>query len=1601
MVLFSYFAKAGNSCSSATLLNTDSLINNYVVNLNDSVFWLKFNSDSATNILFFAPKNNIRINANCKFYSGSCNSPNLIYSFTLNNLDTVMPLYYSNYNDTTTYYIKLENNLTTSQVFDFSLQKQETFLAPQMPLPCSFNCSLLSNGFENGSMAGFNNGTITGPLNINGWSLNPQQGNYMYFCNQFSNQIDFSVSTAVCPLGEYCLTFNFANAFSPNDIFAVVPRFKIRRTTSLAGGGSIVTNSGFITVNSNLWQNFTAYYTAPINATNVTFEIIAPNYGNSNGGNPYGADLAYDNISLRTTKDSVIPVASVRTFEICPGESVDLTVDAFDINCCDLIPYWFTNNIFNGVGVGFSINVAPIVTTEYVFYPILENCVHPYCNPVDTLHFLVIVNNFEVNAGPDLNVCQNEAFNLGDNVVTNNVILPVSHYWSYNGNFYSNNLNPLIPANTLSVGEHTFILNYFSNGCLKKDTLIVNILPIPSIGFSQSIVTCLGQPFTLEVNTNEGTAFNWSYNNNQIVVTQVNTLELMSTTYGIGTHVFTVVVTSANGCTNSTNLSVSIVPLPVVNAGEDFTVCSPEIFDLNGTANSAAGILSAIWSYNSIDFSNDLISSGNNSSNYSLGANVFLLTVIDNLGCAANDNVSMNVINNLPSYTLDVSNLITTCGQIEVCLPANAMPGLLLWGANAVAANDINNSIAGVVNGNCITFALPSPHAGFYIEDFEYSTLGGGCINKAINEPYIHPCCDGLNQVSSYSDLIAQFGTNISNETINVTGTIDLDPSTALNIDNCNFLFNDNTGLNSTAANYINITNSYLVGCETLWDGINVDAKTGLAVENSQINDGDIAIDINGGTLDYPGNYVITRSTFKRNVTGIYLHDFNGNTTNASGMQTDYISFTCWGNNFIGNEPLLNNAAQSTNLVYLLNVKRDVEIGINGGQNPNHFQGGSNGIFSRTSHLNVLNNTFKLQTSRAIRFENTVAIADQIPLNAVRFICGDVGTYTGQTSFNNFEQMQNTAIRVTGHVYPTILNNNFVDGARGIDVRQITQWPIDISYNTISGFNNSVALTNNSVTNVNFSEERIVSNNSISNLFYPELINTTGISISEVSNPATNPSLYRVLDNKVFNFNTCVTITKCQNPRINFNEIRLSNVLGSANVNYGIRLQNNLRATVTTNTIGAYNNPNGNTNIPRYIGISNATSTNSNICGNQLTELNTPDFFIGSAIEFLGACAPVAELSNNIINNFRTGIYIASATTPIGIVGSATEPKGNEWHTMLAGGAHTTAGGGVNNTNELWCNQSLPFLPNPYIPFGSVAFLMGTLNTDFPTCNPFQRPANPESENYYQQVASNNTAIIGTVANRKWIAKEMLKINIDGDSSLIENVLLENFEDSVEQKNIGLAVSAMANIQYPISDAASIVISEKTDSIQGTLSSECLYKEMLQFIYQNPNLLESVFSDIEINRMREIANYCPFTKGNAVYLARAYLASIEQENNVYINSCEYPQDGNSSRTAAEEFESEEEFTIEPIDSKTKNNSFNIILFPNPASKILNIKLDGFQCNYSFSIYNSYGALLHSFNSAKQILEIDVNNFSEGVYFLKITDTKGKIISTNSFTVSKK
>jgi len=209
------------------------------------------------------------------------------------------------------------------------------------------------------------------------------------------------------------------------------------------------------------------------------------------------------------------------------------------------------------------------------------------------------------------------------------------------------------------------------------NTVIVNPLPI-QYSLTGGGEYCSGGTGVLVglTDTEAGVSYQL-FNNGNPVGTPVNGtgspfsfgLQILAGTYTVvGSRI-------ADGCVSSMSNSVAVTinPLPVVNAGSDFSIPHGISTTLNGSASGGSGIYSYSWS----PVAN--IASGSNTltpltTNLYTATN-FSLVVTDSKGCTANDQITVSLSGSALSIAASASPFLICSGGLPSQLFCNASGG--------------------------------------------------------------------------------------------------------------------------------------------------------------------------------------------------------------------------------------------------------------------------------------------------------------------------------------------------------------------------------------------------------------------------------------------------------------------------------------------------------------------------------------------------------------------------------------------------------------------------------------------------------------------------------------------------------------------------------------------------------------------------------------------------------------------------------------------------------------------------------------------------------------------------------------------------------------
>lgn len=242
-----------------------------------------------------------------------------------------------------------------------------------------------------------------------------------------------------------------------------------------------------------------------------------------------------------------------------------------DLSLCNQpVPTALTGSPTGGVWSGSGVNATTgqYTPTSVGTFPVIYTVTNANgCVGKDTL-LVTVVNPTIAQAGPDSTVC-------ADAPSIQFTATPASGTWTGNGISSTGLFDPTIS------GTFPIVYTFGTGSCLTRDTLIVIVNPLPVVDAGANFAQCISASNSTKVGVPAGGT--WS--GNGISATGV----FNPTTAGAGTHVLTYTYTNpATGCSNSDNITATIYPLPVVNAGADLFLCNQPI-PVNLTGSPAGG----------------------------------------------------------------------------------------------------------------------------------------------------------------------------------------------------------------------------------------------------------------------------------------------------------------------------------------------------------------------------------------------------------------------------------------------------------------------------------------------------------------------------------------------------------------------------------------------------------------------------------------------------------------------------------------------------------------------------------------------------------------------------------------------------------------------------------------------------------------------------------------------------------------------------------------------------------------------------------------------------------------------------------------------------
>ncbi len=331
-----------------------------------------------------------------------------------------------------------------------------------------------------------------------------------------------------------------------------------------------------------------------------------------------GSTGGFNNLQSICLQENIIP--SPESVSICPGESVVLNAGGDSNGTFSWSP---ATNLDNA-----SIQTPAASPTSTTVYTVTT---FNQCGiPIEQEFEVIVLPAPNVNAGADDSYCENETYQLQGSV--SNIM---AYAWStLDGTIDS---GPNVLTGFVSA-PGTYTLEAISpNGCVLSDDVVITETPLPTVELGNDLIVCENDE-TIITLTNTYDQVSWSTNETS-----------QSITVGAGN--FSVTVTT-NSCSASDNIVVSEEILPLVDLGNDISICETSELTLD------AGLV-VIWNDGSESQTLDITSSGEYTATF------------ESNGCSVSDEIEIT-IDQVPVFSLGPDQFICEGELATFNAPQNA-----------------------------------------------------------------------------------------------------------------------------------------------------------------------------------------------------------------------------------------------------------------------------------------------------------------------------------------------------------------------------------------------------------------------------------------------------------------------------------------------------------------------------------------------------------------------------------------------------------------------------------------------------------------------------------------------------------------------------------------------------------------------------------------------------------------------------------------------------------------------------------------------------------------------------------------------------------------
>ncbi|MBC7886768.1 MAG: gliding motility-associated C-terminal domain-containing protein [Ferruginibacter sp.] len=341
------------------------------------------------------------------------------------------------------------------------------------------------------------------------------------------------------------------------------------------------------------WKQYGLFFTTPINTNSVVIRLT----NTAPGG--CGNDLALDDITFRPCGPSVstsVANNSQTTANLCKGGVTNIPLTA-NIGNGYIVPalQWqessMNGNTWADIAGANSPSYQFTKTAVGVYKYRLSvaegtNIVINNCRVASNIITITIHDIPVATAASNSPVCEKRAINLS-------ATGGITYAWTGPAGFSAISANPSFPAQTNSPGQYIVTVTD-SFGCNNTASVSVITLPKPLASISNTQTFCEGN--TVSLLAGGGIAYLWS------PATGLSGINIPNPIASPGdTTNYSVVVFSANNCTDTATVTMNVIKRPTANAGPDKILLRGLPVVLDGSAGGS----NVSFNWSPVTFLND------------------------------------------------------------------------------------------------------------------------------------------------------------------------------------------------------------------------------------------------------------------------------------------------------------------------------------------------------------------------------------------------------------------------------------------------------------------------------------------------------------------------------------------------------------------------------------------------------------------------------------------------------------------------------------------------------------------------------------------------------------------------------------------------------------------------------------------------------------------------------------------------------------------------------------------------------------------------------------------------------------------------------------